>query len=212
MQWWYTQGECGGLIGFIQSTETIIRGCSVTDSNINCYGQPDKSVVANVWLTATFNKNPLYTSGKDLLGKANTDIAGRHVNQFIGDVVSQRSEGGTNYVVTIEDYEVSGNKYWGNDANSTNDYNHNYENGKYCEVVGCAYYVGVDVDALGIKRHIMYCAGELIFNKKGDTKTTITEAVGSGNSIAWKGGSFTELQTTVLLWSPKSEYPAPPPA
>lgn len=212
LQWWYTQGECGGLIGFIQSTETIIRGCSVTDSNINCYGQPDKSVVANVWLTATFNKNPLYTSGKDLLGKANTDIAGRHVNQFIGDVVSQRSEGGTNYVVTIEDYEVSGNKYWGNDANSTNDYNHNYENGKYCEVVGCAYYVGVDVDALGIKRHIMYCAGELIFNKKGDTKTTITEAVGSGNSIAWKGGSFTELQTTVLFWSPKSEYPAPPPA
>ena len=33
---WYTQGECGGLIGFIQSTSASIKKCSVTNTDLKC--------------------------------------------------------------------------------------------------------------------------------------------------------------------------------
>ena len=113
-QSWYTQGECGGLIGFIKSLSATIDNCSVIDTNINCYGQPDKKVTAGVYLSWT----SIEAAGSQPKGTINgyTIIAGRHVNQFIGDVVSGRSESRANsddYTITIRDYYVSGNKYFG---------------------------------------------------------------------------------------------------
>lgn len=113
-QSWYTQGECGGLIGFIKSTSALVDNCSVIDTDINCYGQPDKKVTAGVYTSWT----SIEAAGSQPKGtiKGYTIIAGRHVNQFIGDVVSGRSESRANsddYTVTIRDYYVSGNKYFG---------------------------------------------------------------------------------------------------
>lgn len=196
LQWWYTQGEAGGLIGFVKSSQATIDNCSVTNTKINCEGQPNKPAVANVWDKNDFDVNNPFVSGKKIFAKGSTDIAGRHVNQFIGDVVSARSsETGTDYVVTISDYEVSGNSYNGTTASSTNQYSHNYATNAYCEVVGCAYYVGVDVGLGSITlKHVNDYAGTLIFNAKGSASVTITEAAGKGNEISWTGGSFSDME------------------
>lgn len=199
LQWWYTQGEAGGLIGFVKSPHAVIDNCSVTNTNIKCEGQPDKSVVANVWDKADFDSNNPYVSGKKIFAKGTTDIAGRHVNQFIGDIVSARDqEDGTNYDVTISNYTVSGNQYGGVDASSTNDYNHDYASGKYCEVVGCAYYVGVDVGLGSITlKHVNDYAGKLTFYSKANgevSKVVLEEAAGQGNNQTWTGGSFSNMQ------------------
>lgn len=195
LQWWYTNGECGGLIGFIKSKTATIDHCSVTNTEINCVGQDNKPVVANVWDSADFNINDPYRSGVMIFAKGNTDVAGRHVNQFIGDVVSERKEGGSDYNITVSDYTVSGNSYNGIQATSTNKYSHNYASGKYCEVVGCAYYIGVDVKLFGIDlTHVNDCAGTLTFNALNFASVTITEEVKDGNSISWTGGSFTDAE------------------
>ena len=195
LQWWYTNGECGGLIGFIKSPSANIDNCSVTNTEINCVGQPNKPVVANVWDKADFKSDEPYRSGVKIFAKGNTDIAGRHVNQFIGDVVSERKEGGTNYNITISDYVVDGNTYFGADASSAYQYNHNYASGKYCEVVGCAYYVGVDVKLFNIDlTHVNDCAGTLTFNPLNGGTVTVTEDVKQGNNMSWVGGSFTDAE------------------
>lgn len=198
LQWWYTQGEAGGLIGFVKSPKAVIDRCSVTNTTINCTGQPDKPVVANVWDKKDFDTSNPYISGKPIFARGNTDIAGRHVNQFIGDVVSARaSENGTDYDVTISNYIVLGNKYGNADASSTNDYNHDYASGNYCEVVGCAYYVGVDVGLGSITlKHVNDYAGKLTFYPVGgeDTKVVLEEPSGSGNNPTWTGGSFTDMK------------------
>lgn len=195
LQWWYTNGECGGLIGFIKSPSANIDNCSVTNTEINCVGQPNKPVVANVWDKADFKSDEPYRSGVKIFAKGNTDIAGRHVNQFIGDVVSERKEGGTNYNITISDYVVDGNTYFGTDASSAYQYNHNYASGKYCEVVGCAYYVGVDVKLFNIDlTHVNDCAGTLTFNPLNGGTVTVTEDVKQGNNMSWVGGSFTDAE------------------
>lgn len=195
LQWWYTNGECGGLIGFIKSPSANIDNCSVTNTEINCVGQPNKPVVANVWDKADFKSDEPYRSGVKIFAKGNTDIAGRHVNQFIGDVVSERKEGGTNYNITISDYVVDGNTYFGTDASSAYQYNHNYASGKYCEVVGCAYYVGVDVKLFTIDlTHVNDCAGTLTFNPLNGGSVTVTEDVKQGNNMSWVGGSFTDAE------------------
>lgn len=54
------QGEAGGLVGFIHNNSAQISDCSVSNSEIKCYGQDNK------WLVVT--------------------IPGRHVNDFIGDI------------------------------------------------------------------------------------------------------------------------------
>lgn len=214
LQWWYTQGEAGGLIGFVKSPKAVIDGCSVTNTTINCTGQPDKPVVANVWDKKDFDTSNPYISGKPIFARGNTDIAGRHVNQFIGDVVSARSsESGTDYDVTISNYTVSGNKYGNTDASSTNDYNHDYASGKYCEVVGCAYYVGVDVGLGSITlKHVNDYAGKLTFYPVGGeaTKVVLEEPSGSGNNQTWTGGSFSNMQynqkNTGTWFSPSYQY------
>ena len=231
-QSWYTQGECGGLIGFIKSMSATIDNCSVTDTDINCYGQPDKQVTAGVYMSGWTS---IEAAGPNPEGiKGYTIIAGRHVNQFIGDVVSEREESRANssdYTVTIKDYYVSGNKYLGvpvadatakklpevkshpaprtvlyNSSPTSHAYDFSYTSRStglfiktyyythtvtsFCNCIGSAYYVGVDVNFLGIEKHVKYCAGTLVFNEKGKSAVTVTEAIKNGNNIAWTGGDF----------------------
>lgn len=235
---WYTQGECGGLIGYIQSTSALINKCSVTNTDMRCYGQPDKDVKAGVFTSWTDIKTAGPDPGKNAFATGKTLIAGRHVNQFIGDIVSARTESDVNnnkdtYTVEIRDYYVNGNMYHSSPVTNptsislkeqksmpyprTTFYNdtptsHAYgcktqvrESGfiiktkyythtvnAFCNCVGSAYYVGVDVDLFGQKKHVKACAGTLIFNEidKSSDKVTVTESVGDGNNIAWTGGDF----------------------
>lgn len=195
LQWWYTCGEVGGLIGFVKcETKADITRCSVTNTAFNCVGQPNKYAVANVWDKKDFSTENPFQSGKKIFAKGSTDIAGRHVNQFIGDVVSARKESATiGYDVTITDYTVNGNSYNGTAASATNSYSHNYASGKYCEVVGCAYYVGVDVKVIVQLSHVNDRASVLTINN-GGVITTIEEEVGNGSGIAWVGGDFKDLE------------------
>ena len=192
LQWWYTAGECGGLIGFVNAKSATINDCSVTNTQINCTGQENKEVTVNIFNASNYVANA-YTSGASTFMLAYTTVAGRHVNQFIGDIRSLRTEsqqenGTGEYTTNITNYTVSGNSYNGVSADSANDYNHNYASGKYCPVVGCAYYTGVDMKIL-ISIHVMHCAGTLTFNEKGGSSTTLTEAIGSGSSLSWFGGN-----------------------
>ena len=231
-QSWYTQGECGGLIGFVKSLSATIDNCSVVDTDINCYGQPDKQVTAGVYMSGWTS---IEAAGPNPGGiKGYTIIAGRHVNQFIGDVVSERTESLANssdYTVTIKDYCVSGNKYFGvpvadatakklpevkshpaprtvlyNSSPTSHAYGFTYTERSigwliktyyythtvtsFCNCIGSAYYVGVDVNVMGIEKHVRHCAGTLVFNEKGKPAVTVTEAIKDGNNIAWTGGDF----------------------
>lgn len=208
LQWWYTNGEVGGLIGFLQDYDADIDNCSVTNTQINCTGEPNKDVVANVYSSKQFDSKNLWKTGKNITAKGKTTIAGRHVNQFIGDVVSYRAEGGSNYTTNITNYTVSGNNYNGILAESTNDNNHKFNNDQYCEVVGCAYYIGLDLKVTGINLgHMKYCAGEVTFSSKNGTQQgSFTEASGDGENIAWIGGNF----SLIFSFFPKSEYPSEP--
>ncbi len=206
LQWWYTAGECGGLIGFLNAKSATISNCSVTNTQINCTGQENKEVTVNIFNASNYVANA-YKSGVSTFMLAYTTIAGRHVNQFIGDIRSHRTEtqqenGTGEYTTNITNYTVSGNSYNGVLADSTNSYNHNYASGQYCPVVGCAYYTGVDMKIL-INIHVMHCAGTLTFNANGGSSTTLTEAIGSGNSMSWFGGNSSTD-------SGKSYYPEAP--
>ena len=206
LQWWYTAGECGGLIGFVSAKNATISNCAVKNTQINCTGQENKTVTVNIFNSSNYVEGA-YASGKSTFMLAYTTIAGRHVNQFIGDLRSQRSEsqqenGTGEYTTNITNYTVSGNSYNGVSADSTNDYNHNYASGKYCPVVGCAYYTGVDMKIL-INIHVQHCAGTLTFNEKGGSSTTLTEAIGSGDGLSWFGGDGS-------TGSGSSYYPAAP--
>jgi len=226
-QWWYTQGECGGLIGFIKCSKAIVDNCSVTNSEIDCYGQPNKSVEAGVYLSGFTPQNPTTR-----LARASTVVAGRHVNQFIGDVCSSNLSD----TFEVTDYVLSGNTYFdaeidmqspyeqaettsssptidsqrhcfksvfterttGSWWNQKTYYTHtNY----YCNCVGQAYYVGVDVKIninfiikVDIDKHVQDYAGSLTFNAKGEAPTTITESAGDGNNRAWTGGDFGSIR------------------
>ena len=211
LQWWYTAGECGGLIGFLEANSANISNCSVTNTAVNCTGQPNKDVIANIWAASAYTEGA-YTSGTSIKGNATTTIAGRHVNQFIGDVRSRKTEaqvdaGTTDYTMTISDYTVSGNSYNGISADGANDYNHNYASGSYCEIAGCVYYVGVDIGSI---KHVNECAGTFTFNAKGGSATTLTEAVGSGDNMGWFGGNCKDLNFNGFTNKGTSYYPVAP--
>ena len=213
LQWWYTAGECGGLIGFLNAKQANISNCSVTNTQINCTGQPNKDVVANIWDESKWTAGA-YKSGVSIRGNATTTIAGRHINQFIGDIRSLRTEtqqenGTGEYTTTISNYTVSGNSYNGVSADSTNNYNHEYASGQYCPVVGCAYYTGVDVKIL-VNIHVSHCAGTLNFNANGGATTTLTEGIGSGNNMSWFGGNSKNVNIGIFSNNGTSYYPAAP--
>ena len=213
LQWWYTAGECGGLIGFLNAKNATISNCSVTNTQINCTGQPNKDVVANIWSESAWTAGA-YKSGVSIKGNATTTIAGRHVNQFIGDIRSLRTEAQVEansgeYTTIISNYTVSGNSYNGVSADSTNAYNHEYASGAYCPVVGCAYYTGVDVNMI-LNIHVSHCAGTLNFNANGGETTTLTEGIGSGNNMSWFGGNSKNVNIGIISNKGTSYYPAAP--
>jgi hypothetical protein len=213
LQWWYTAGECGGLIGFLNAKSATISDCSVTNTQINCTGQENKEVTVNIFKSSNYVANA-YKSGVSTFMLAYTTIAGRHINQFIGDIRSlrtetQQKEGTGEYTTTISNYTVSGNSYNGVSADSTNDYNHNYASGQYCPVVGCAYYTGVDVNIL-VNIHVSHCAGTLNFNAVGGETTTLTEDIGSGNNMSWFGGNSKNVNIGLFGNNGTSYYPAAP--
>lgn len=90
----YPQGEAGGLIGFIQHSATITN-CRVCNSNINCFGQDNKTVSILIFLRYT--------------------VPGRHVNQFIGDIRTPNGE-----TVTISGCSVEKNVYGKREDNHSN--------------------------------------------------------------------------------------------
>ena len=139
----YTEGECGGLIGFIAKNASV-TGCSVKDTKMKCFGQCDQSAPIKV------NGDKWFTYM----------IPGRHVNQFIGDIRTQSSSSNDKETVTITNPTVSGNIYVGSgymydkridnvelSADSaeatTYDYNHSWSNNS-TKYVGSAYYIGAD--------------------------------------------------------------------
>lgn len=171
----YTEGECGGLIGFICKNSTV-SNCSVNNTKIRCYGQKDQNV-----------------SFGGLLGGAlgTMLIPGRHVNQFIGDIRTQSSDEKNPVTVDIVEPVVSGNIYVGSgymydkknddtelsadDSRATTyDYNHSWSSTS-TPYVGCAYYVGASV----MSAHMGDYAGTVSVTKN-DTKTAVT-VVGGRN-------------------------------
>lgn len=128
----YPQGEVGGLIGFIISNYSEVSDCTVKNTRINCYGQKDNTDGINVtgeqkgllgsW-KPTFKMNVKYT------------IAGRHVNEFIGDI---RTISGSEKVY-VSNCEVENNIYGEGYFKDTHKYNNNKNEIK---IIGRAYYVG----------------------------------------------------------------------
>jgi len=171
----YTEGECGGLIGFICKNSTV-SNCSVNNTKIKCYGQKDQNVSFDGSLGG-------------LLGTML--IPGRHVNQFIGDIRTQSSDENNPVTVDIVEPVVSGNIYVGSgymydkknddtelsadDSRATTyDYNHSWSSTS-TPYVGCAYYVGASV----LSAHMGDYAGTVSVTKNG-TKTAVT-VVGGRN-------------------------------
>ena len=188
-QSWSTEGDVGGLIGFIASMSVgnaYIKDCSVTDTAIDCYGNPDKYVPISIYVWRKEN----YTSGPEgyyFFVELSSLVAGRHVNQFIGAIDSDMQSD----LFVIEDYYVAGNSYFGVPAESADEYGHQYAEGKYCEVLGCAYYIGLDISILGINfGHYGSYPGTLKFKPCGGEWVTVTEAPGDGLNMAWTGGGL----------------------
>ena len=165
----YTEGECGGFIGFIARNSTITN-CAVKNTKMKCYGQKDQKV-------------DFGGSAGWLLGQMR--IPGRHVNQFIGDIRTESSDENNLITVNITEPVVSGNFYIGsgnmydkkNDeaelsADSTQattkDYNHSWSDSS-TPYIGCAYYVGASV----LSAHMGDYAGNVYVTKNG-SKTTVS--------------------------------------
>lgn len=166
----FTEGECGGLIGFIAKNSDI-SGCSVKGTKIKCYGQQDQKV--------KFIGGVLVESLVDKLGKMS--IPGRHVNQFIGDIRTESSDESNLITVNITEPVVSGNVYVGSgymydkkkgnvelSADSqlatTYDYNHSWSDSS-TPYIGCAYYVGASVASLDT--HMGDYPGNVYVTKNG---------------------------------------------
>ena len=168
----YTEGECGGLIGFIASNSTITN-CAVQNTRMKCMGQQDQNATIEV---------------KTFLGTTSTLkylIPGRHVNQFIGDIRTQSENKDARITVNVVDPRVSGNKYIGSgnmyenktdeveisadsDQATTLDYNYTYSNTS-CKYVGSAYYIGCDI----VSMHEGDYQGYLYVTENG-AKTSVT--------------------------------------
>ena len=107
----YPHGEIGGLIGFISSNSTI-SDCSVVNTVIDAKGQVAKSP----------------RIGLNSLIAVNVTIAGRYVNEFIGNIRTANEEN-----VTISNVLTDGNSY------ARDSWKHSDK----CSIVGGIYYVPV---------------------------------------------------------------------
>jgi hypothetical protein len=159
----YTEGECGGLIGFIAKNATI-TDCAVKDTKMKCYGQQDKPTRFN-----------------GLAAMLTFYIPGRHVNQFIGDIRTQSSDQSNLVTVSIVEPVVSKNMYVGSgymydkkiddneisaDSSQATSYDYNHSGTSY---IGSAYYIGADV----LRKHFKDYPGYVYVTKDGN-KTTIS--------------------------------------
>lgn len=167
----YTEGECGGLIGFIARNSTITE-CAVINTKMKCFGQNDQ-------------KAPVKYNGIEV---TTCKIAGRHVNQFIGDIRTESSDKNALITVNIVEPVVSGNIYVGSgymyskksddveiyadssDA-ATYDYNHTWSSTD-TSYIGSAYYVGVTVNIIIKEIHMGDYEG-LVYITENGTKTTV---------------------------------------
>ncbi len=144
----YTEGECGGLIGFLASNSEIMNSV-VKNTKMKCYGQNDQEV--SIKRNGTHFTNYL--------------IPGRHVNQFIGDIRTQSESESAKVVVKIVEPTVLGNVYVGtgymytpktddtelsadSDQAVTYDYNYTWSNYN-TEYIGSAYYIGAELTVFG---------------------------------------------------------------
>lgn len=107
----YPHGEIGGLIGFISSNSTI-SDCSVVNTVIDAKGQIAKSP----------------RIGLNSLLAINVTIAGRYVNDFIGNIRTAHEEN-----VTISNVLTDGNSYVSD----------SWKHSDKCSIVGGIYYVPV---------------------------------------------------------------------
>ena len=116
-----TEGECGGLIGFIGG-DAIINNCVTQNCNIKCYGQDEKK--------ATIKLGPIS------VGKLT--IPGRYVNEYIGTIRTQESPAKT---VTITNASTKDNTY----GNGYSKHKHSND----VSLVGCCYYIAATVGSYG---------------------------------------------------------------
>ena len=104
-------GEVGGAFGFIAANATI-SGCYVKNTTLNCVG---------------------VNNGKVFLTKK---YAGRHVNEFIGDI---RTTSGQTITITYDEKNFSNNTY----KNRKDQYSQ-------CKYIGHCYYTSISVLGIGI--------------------------------------------------------------
>lgn len=201
----YTDGECGGLIGFISGCSPTITNCSVTNTTMNCTGEADKAVKIGVYSASGFDENNLGNP----LASGKVTIAGRHVNQFIGDI---RTTATGNTIKIVNPY-VNNNSYiedknehlftdtetktktnqWttGNWYNKKYYRTYNCVNDKqYSTIVGCAYVVAVtlNIDALNINKHVGDYKGTIsINNSKISSNSSTSTGVTTGEETEWNG-------------------------
>lgn len=107
----YPHGEIGGLIGFVTS-DSKISDCSVVNTVINAKGQVAQKP----------------RIGLSSMLAASVTIAGRYVNEFIGNIRTENKEN-----VTITNVVINGNSY-GYDS---------WKHSDVCPVVGGIYHVPV---------------------------------------------------------------------
>ena len=107
----YPHGEIGGLIGFVTS-DSDISDCSVVNTVIDATGQVAKS--PRIGITS--------------LLAVNVTIAGRYVNEFIGNIRTPNKE-----KVTISNVLTGGNSY----------VRDSWKHSDKCSIVGGIYYVPV---------------------------------------------------------------------
>lgn len=151
----YTEGEAGGLIGFISSNASI-TDCHTSNITMKCYGQADRKTKIKTyrwtrdWIpTGLFSGYYTEYYWKSTGINIDYTIAGRHVNTFIGDIRTPNSN-----TVTINSCTTSGT--------SANGYDYNITKTGKGELVGCCYFVGKDIEFLGVSMHA------------GDYKGTVT--------------------------------------
>lgn len=107
----YPHGEIGGFIGFVSSNSNI-SDCSVVNTVIEAKGQVSQSPKI----------------GLSSLISTNVKIAGRYVNEFIGNIRTDNKE-----TVTISNIETNGNSYTAD----------SWIHSDACPIVGGIYYVPV---------------------------------------------------------------------
>lgn len=145
----YTEGEAGGFIGFINSNATI-TDCHTSNITMKCYGQKDRKTKITCY---TWGKQFVFF-GKEQWNKVldiDYTIAGRHINTFIGDIRTPNSN-----TIVINGCTTSGKCAEGYDYNITKE-------GKG-ELVGCCYFVGKDIELVGKSMHAGDYQGSVIID------------------------------------------------